>query len=73
MNLDTLDQAKYLVTLATDNATVVCEAHRRAFELIATSLQMPFEIYELDPEEEPIVCQACHLAHINRPNKPTLQ
>lgn len=69
IDLDKLDQALYLVTLAEDNATVLCEAHRQAFEIMAQSLNIPFAVYELpdDAEDEPIVCQACHLANLKAP------
>lgn len=66
IELDQLDQAKYLVTLAEDNATVLCEAHRQAFELTAAAMQMPHVVYELPQDEEPITCQACHLASLKQ-------
>jgi hypothetical protein len=28
---------------------------------------VPFEVYGIDPEEEPCVCQACHLREVSRP------
>lgn len=42
--------------------TVLCCIHADAFENINRSLGQDYELYHLDPTEDPIVCQACHLA-----------
>lgn len=58
--------AEYLVKLE-ENVTVLCEAHMNAMRLTCEAVGVPAEIYKIDPEEEPIACQACHLAEVKRP------
>ena len=58
--------AEYLVKLE-DNVTVLCEAHMNAMKLACEAAGVPVDIYQIDPEEEPIVCQACHLVEVKRP------
>jgi len=59
-------RAEYLITLE-ENVTVLCLAHMTAMRLACEAAQVPAEIYAIDPEEEPIACQACHLAEVQRP------
>jgi nitrite reductase/ring-hydroxylating ferredoxin subunit len=59
-----LEAARYVIAIE-DNATVVCEVHRAAFEYTLTAMHNEHAVYEMDPEEEPIVCQVCHLAYLN--------
>ena len=58
--------AEYVVVLE-ENVTVLCEAHMQAMRLACAAAGVPAEFYEIDPAEEPIVCQACHLAEVQRP------
>jgi hypothetical protein len=58
--------AEYIITLE-ENVTVLCEAHMQAMRLTCKAVGVPAEIYKIDPEEEPIACQACHLAEVQRP------
>lgn len=59
-------RAQYLVKLE-ENVTVLCEAHMMAMKLACEAAGVPVEIYQIDAEEEPIACQACHLAEVKRP------
>jgi len=59
-------RAEYLVKLE-ENVTVLCEAHMNAMKLACEAAGVPADFYQLDPEEEPIACQACHLAEVQRP------
>lgn len=56
-----IENAEYLVRIG-DGATVLCEKHRDSLVHIMTAAQQQPEVYAIDPEEEPIACQACHLA-----------
>ena len=58
--------AEYVVVLE-ENVTVLCEAHMQAMRLACEAAAVPAEFYAIDPEEEPIACQACHLAEVQRP------
>lgn len=58
--------AEYLIRLE-ENVTVLCAAHTNAMRLACEAAGVPAEIYEIDPAEEPIACQACHLAEVKRP------
>lgn len=58
--------AKYIIALE-ENVTVLCEAHMMAMKLACEAAGVPAEIYEIGTEEEPIACQACHLAEVKRP------
>ena len=58
--------AQYLIQME-ENVTVLCEAHMNAMRLACEAAGMPINIYAIDPEEEPIACQACHLAEVKRP------
>ena len=49
------------------DVTVLCEAHMNAMRLACEASGIAVEIYKIDPEEEPIACQACHLAEVKRP------
>jgi hypothetical protein len=58
--------AEYIISLE-ENVTVLCAAHTQAMRLACEAAGVPADIYVIDPEEEPIVCQACHLAEVKRP------
>lgn len=58
--------AEYVVVLE-ENVTVLCESHMNAMRLACEAASVPVEIYQINPEEEPIACQACHLAEVKRP------
>ena len=59
-------RAEYVAVLE-ENVTVLCEAHMQAMRLACEAADVPTEFYEIDPAEEPIACQACHLAEVQRP------
>ena len=59
-------RAEYVVVLE-ENVTVLCEAHMQAMRLACEAAEVPAEFYAIDAEEEPIACQACHLAEVQRP------
>lgn len=59
--------AEYLVDFHEGNATVLCEAHMNAMRDTCAAAGIHIDIYAIDPEEEPIVCQACHLQEVKRP------
>ena len=59
--------ATHLVVVADQGATMLCLAHMQAMRLACEAASVPAEFYEIDPEEEPIACQACHLAEVKRP------
>lgn len=65
-----LQRAKYLVSIDS-NGTVLCGGHAKIFQDIQAALSQGYEMYELDAEDEPIVCQACHLAWIKTPGQKT--
>lgn len=58
--------AEYLIKLE-ENVTVLCEAHANAMKLACEAAGVPYELYKIDEEEEPIACQACHLQEVKRP------
>ena len=70
-NNDDLQLAKYLVAID-NNATVLCGGHTKIFQDIQKALSQGYDMYELDPEDDPIVCQACHLASVKRSDQKTI-
>lgn len=60
-------RAEYLVDFREGNATVLCEAHMQAMKLTCEASGVPVDIYKIDPEEDPVACQACHLVEVKRP------
>jgi len=66
MNSIDTPNAVYLIRIES-GATVLCETHTQAFEHTMLAANVPFEVYAIDPEEEPCVCQACHLREVTRP------
>ena len=61
----TIKLADYVAVLGeapSEMTTVLCKPHAEAFENINRCLGQHYELYHIDPEEDPIVCQACHLA-----------
>lgn len=67
-----LEPARYVIAIG-DHATVVCDPHRIAFEYTLRSMHSEHAVYEMDPEEEPIVCQVCHLAYVTSGEQKTIQ
>jgi len=61
-----ISAAEYLIAL-NDGATALCESHAQAFEHIMYAAGHQAQIYRIDPDEPPIVCQACHLADLRGP------
>lgn len=59
--------AEYIVDFREGNATVLCEAHMMAMRDTCEAAGVPVNIYPLPDDEEPIVCQACHLTEVKRP------
>jgi len=59
-------RAEYLIQLE-ENVTVLCEAHMTAMRLTCEAAGVPADIYKIDPNDEPIACQACHLVEVKRP------
>jgi hypothetical protein len=66
MNSIDTPNAVYLIRIES-GATVLCEPHTRAFEHTMLAANVPFEVYAIDPDEEPCACQACHLREVSRP------
>jgi hypothetical protein len=60
--------AQYLVSLDDDN-TVLCAHHTRTFEYVMTALNRNYQVYLIDPTEEPALCQACYLANVVLPEQ----
>ena len=58
--------ARYLIKIM-DGATALCDKHAMAFEHTMRAAGHEPEIYEIPPDEEPIACQACHLAGLKAP------
>jgi hypothetical protein len=63
--------AEYIIQLE-ENVTVLCETHMTAMRLACTAAEVPLTVYKIEPDpenpdEEPVACQACHLAEVKRP------
>jgi len=56
-----IENGEYLVKIG-DGATVLCKRHLAALAAAFAAAQQTLEAFEIDPEEEPISCQACHMA-----------
>lgn len=63
----TLPEAEYIVQFSDGNATVLCDTHMTALRMAAAAALQPVDIYQLPEDEPSIVCQACHLADLQRP------
>jgi hypothetical protein len=63
-NMNTIELAEYLIMMD-GGATVLCERHKTAFEHINTAMNRPYEVYAMEDDEDPISCQACHLAGVH--------
>jgi len=59
-------EARYLVDFRNGNATMLCEAHMQAMRLTCQAAGLDIAIYDM-PSDEEAVCQACHLAEMQRP------
>jgi hypothetical protein len=59
--------ATHLVLVVDQGATMLCEAHMMAMRHTCDAAAISVEIYEIPLDEEPVVCQACHLAEVHRP------
>jgi hypothetical protein len=64
---NSVPDATHIAVVDDQGATLLCEAHMMAMQHTLTSAHVPFEIYELPEDEEPVACQACHLVEVNRP------
>jgi hypothetical protein len=62
-NMNTIALAEYLIMMD-DTATVLCHKHTQAFEDINTAMNRPYEVYSIGDDEDPVSCQACHLAAV---------
>ena len=58
-----IENAEYLVMIG-DGATVLCKRHLTALAAAFAAAQQTLEAFELDPEDGPITCQACHMAAV---------
>lgn len=56
-----IETGQYLVKI-NDGATVLCERHCDALVSAYQAAGQGLEVYAIDPEEEPMSCQACHMA-----------
>lgn len=65
-NTPTTPQAQFLIALD-DGATLLCARHAVAFQQVMSAAGSNHDIYELDADEDPVVCQACHLSDLSRP------
>ena len=64
---NSVPNATHLIVVDDQGATMLCDAHTQAMRLTCRAANIPVEIYEMPPDEEPAVCQACHLVEVNRP------
>jgi hypothetical protein len=62
-----IPDATHIAVVDDQGATLLCESHMMAMKHTLDSAAVPYEIYILPPEEEPVACQACHLVEVNRP------
>jgi hypothetical protein len=69
---DPLKPATHLVS-AVEGATALCLDHAKMFTQIMGLLNIDNEVYEMMSEDDPIVCQACHLAYVTNGKQNTLQ
>ena len=61
-----LPRAEFLIRI-NDGATALCPTHALAFEHTMRAAGFEPEIYEIPQDEDPISCQACHLASLGKP------
>ena len=59
--------ATHLIVVGDQGATMLCLAHMMAMRHTCDAAAIPVEIYEMPPDDEPVACQACHLAEVHRP------
>lgn len=58
-----IENAEYIIVVG-DGATALCEKHRDHFvHIMAAAGQEPI-VGIIDPDEDAIACQACHLAAV---------
>ena len=62
--MNTIELAEYLIMMD-GGATVLCERHKDAFVHINTAMAREHEVYAMEEDEDPISCQACHLAAVH--------
>jgi hypothetical protein len=62
--MNTIELAEYLIMMD-GGATVLCARHREAFVNINDAMNRTYEVYEMEDDEDPISCQACHLAAVH--------
>ena len=65
-----LESATHLVS-AGDGATALCEPCARVFTQFMSLLNMDNEVYALQDQDEPIVCQLCYLDWSSEPAQRT--
>ena len=60
----TIELATHLVKVVDSDrdATVLCEVHKDAFIDTLTAMGQDLDVYQIAEDEDPISCQACHLA-----------
>ena len=60
----TIELATHLVRVvdSDQDATVLCQVHKDAFVDTLTAMGQDLDVYEIADDEDPISCQACHLA-----------
>ena len=73
--MKTIELATHLVKsvgLADNVATVLCEMHKDAYVDTLTAMGQDLDVFAIAEDEDPISCQACHLAAM-RLSTPILQ
>lgn len=60
-------RAEFVVTVGEAGATVLCDRHTDAFVRMHVAAHIAHEVYALPADEDPVVCQACHLDEVTRP------
>jgi len=63
--MKTIQLATHLVRsvgLADNVATVLCEMHKDAYVDTLTAMGTDLDVFAIAEDEDPISCQACHLA-----------
>ena len=67
LNEPDVPDAEFLVTVGEAGATVLCLRHTQAFVKMHQAAQIAHTVYELPADEDPVVCQACHLDAMSSP------
>ena len=56
-----------IIDAAENEATVLCLKHTQSLEFIMQAAGRELGLYELDPADGEVTCQACHLADLVQP------